>query len=427
MFTLAPPLPPQSGGSRYAVNTTAALRDDYEFHLFTIGGEAERAHIASNRALYDAMFASVHVEPRAPMPAQKSLVGKAFHVLDHWRHALPFCDASYYSPQAVRNARRIVREQTIDILEIHTAHLAFFKAFMPHIPSLLVNHNIEGDLFPFWMPQGLPPWKSATVSALAQISRRNARAVEIENAFGFEAMTSISSEVDQRITATVDKVHIPLCIPLETEAKAVPTEPKSAVDALWLGGFWWYPNADAVDHFIADILPILSPRLAEENIILHFVGANPPEALRALAGPNIRVHGFVDDLDGLLAGMDMLFVPMRLGSGVRVKILEAMAHGIPVVSTSKGCEGLDARHGHELLIADTPRDFADCMIDLARHGEKRRHLARNATDMLKRDYDLGTHASVMAGIYQRLMHAHRRRGVNSPLHVSPKIAKATDL
>ncbi|NLA18880.1 hypothetical protein GPU89_19830 [Burkholderia cepacia] len=68
-------------------------------------------------------------------------------------------DASYFSPAAIRSARRIVKEKKIDMLEVHSSHLAFFRKFFPALPAVLVSHNIESDLFPFWIPAQLTGWK----------------------------------------------------------------------------------------------------------------------------------------------------------------------------------------------------------------------------------------------------------------------------
>ena len=406
MFTLAPPLPPQSGGARYSVNTTLELCDRYDFHLFTIGGEKEREHVQKHRALYDRVFKSVHIEPRAPVSSLSTLQ-QVGHVITHWRHQLPFWDASYYSADAVRNAKRIVRDEGIDILEIHTSHLAFVKKFLPDHPALLVYHNIESDLFPFWMQATWSKAKTAIMSRLAKVSRANAHAVEIDNALGFDEAIFISQEDKGRVSddAKLNKTYVPLCIPVTEQGRTrvEATRAPGPVNALWLGGFWWYPNTDAVDYFIREIFPLLVDRLASENIVLNFVGANPPDSLKAIEGPQVKVFGFVEDLDALLDEMDFLFVPMRLGSGVRVKILESMAAGLPVVSTPKGYEGLDALDERDVLDAATPDAFAEAMVKMARDPELRQRLAKNAQVLLDREYNLSDYSKVMDEVYQRML------------------------
>lgn|GEM_PF-3251814 len=405
MITLAPPLPPQSGGSRYTVNTTLQLCEKYDFHLLSVGGNKEREHIEQHADLYRSVFKSVELIPRATIPTQ-SLIAQVGHVIRHFQHKLPFWDASYYDARGVSVAKRIVQEHEIDALEIHTAHLAFFKRFFPSIPGLLVYHNMEGDLFPFWIQDGWSKTKKAIISRLAKLSRSNTRAVEIENSFGFQEAIFISSQDMLRVTAPdLNKTYVPMCIPVQPSGveKAASVRCSQPVNALWLGGFWWYPNADAVDYFLNEIYPLLAERLEAENLVLNFVGANPPEALRAIAGSHVKVHGFVEDLDELLGSMDFMFVPMRLGSGVRVKILEAMASGLPVVSTPKGHEGLNAINGEHLIDASTPQDFAESMLSLTRDSALRQRLAENAIALLDRDYNPQRYSDEVDKVYQRML------------------------
>ncbi|WP_431207298.1 glycosyltransferase family 4 protein [Burkholderia cepacia] len=404
VFTLSPPLPASAGGPIYVMNTLAPLVDEYDFHLFTIGGDEEKKKIEENRSLYERHFKSVHVEPRAAMPADMGTPGRAWHSLVHCFHGLPFMDASYFSPAAIRSARRIVKEKKIDMLEVHSSHLAFFRKFFPALPAVLVSHNIESDLFPFWIPAQLTGWKKAAVARIAEISRRNARRVEIDNVWRFDAMTFISREDMDRVKAPVEKHYLPLCFPIkDTDYRAKPT---NEVNLLWMGGFWWYPNAEGVAWFVRDILPLVRDKLEAHNIKLHFTGGNPPDDLKALHdGRHIFVHGFVPSLDPILANAHLLFVPLLSGGGVRVKILEAMSNGIPVLSTAKGCEGLGAVNRRDIVICDTAAEFADTIIELAQNREMLATLSTNARQLLKDKYDLDACVRTKRDLYNRLMHS----------------------
>lgn len=402
VFTLSPPLPANSGAPIYVTNTLLPLSEVYDFHLYTIGGPAEIEHIKKHQAEYDRCFRSVHVEPRAAMPSQKGLVGRVVHALEHIRYGLPFMDASYFSGSAVRSAKRIVRKYGIDAMEIHSSHLAFFKRFLPDLPAVLVSHNIESDIFPFWIPQNLSGWKKKAVETVAKISRRNAHRVEIENCWKFEAMTFISMDDMARVTAAGIKKFIPLCLPVKNiDYKQKPEPP---VNLLWMGGFWWYPNAEAVLWFVKDILPLVKDKLVEQNIRLHFLGAAPPDELMHVHdGANVFVHGFVDSLDDMLTSAHLLFVPLLSGGGVRVKILEAMSNGIPVLSTSKGCEGLGATDGIDIVVRDDAAGFAEALLKIAADREMRVRLSLACRNLLLEKYNLQQTIREKEGIYRRLL------------------------
>ncbi|WP_325437919.1 glycosyltransferase [Pseudomonas nitroreducens] len=402
VITLSPPLPASSGAPIYITNTLLPLAEKYNLHLFTIGGEAEVRHIEKHKTEYNRYFKSVHIEPRATMPSQKGTAGRIIHVLEHCYHGLPFMDASYYSKAAVKNASRIIREQKIDAMEIHSAHLAFFKKFFPNIPALLVGHNIESDIFPFWIPQNLQGWKKSAVEFAAEKSRKNAHGVEFENKWKFEAMTFISQNDMDRVHADVQKSYIPLCLPVQDIDYL--QKPSAPINLLWMGGFWWYPNAEGALWFARDILPLIREKLDELNINIHFLGAAPPDDLKAVDdGKRVFVHGFVDSLKEVLDKTHLLFVPLLSGGGVRVKILEAMSNGIPVISTTKGCEGLGATDGVNIMIRNTPAEFASGLVEMVKDGELRARLSSAGRALLNEKYNLAKCIAEKDRIYQKIL------------------------
>lgn len=147
-----------------------------------------------------------------------------------------------------------------------------------------------------------------------------------------------------------------------------PVRPRRAVSLLFVGNLSYQPNVDAAYRLVEEVLPRLRATL-EEPVRLTLAGDPGPDgAVRALGTrPDVRVTGFVPDLEPLYADADVAVVPLSAGGGTRIKLLEAFAHGLPVVSTSVGAAGLDVSEGVHLLIADSVEDTA-------------RQVARVATD-----------------------------------------------
>jgi polysaccharide biosynthesis protein PslH len=144
---------------------------------------------------------------------------------------------------------------------------------------------------------------------------------------------------------------------------------------LFVGNFDYYPNDDAARFFCAQVLPLLRAA-APGPFGVRFVGASPSAAVRALAGePEVTVTGPVADVTPWYESAHAVIVPVRAGGGTRIKILEAFAHRRPVVSTSAGAEGLGAARGRDLLVADSPRDFAARCVLLMRDPALARALA----------------------------------------------------
>jgi glycosyltransferase involved in cell wall biosynthesis len=130
---------------------------------------------------------------------------------------------------------------------------------------------------------------------------------------------------------------------------------------LFVGAMDWLPNQDGAEFLLGEILPHLRQLAPNAQVIL--AGRNPPEAmLRRYAGiPGVSFTGMVADLRPIIARAAVCVVPLRIGSGTRLKILEAAAMARPIVSTTLGAEGLELRHGREILLEDRPRAFAEAV------------------------------------------------------------------
>jgi glycosyltransferase involved in cell wall biosynthesis len=135
----------------------------------------------------------------------------------------------------------------------------------------------------------------------------------------------------------------------------------------FLGSMDWMPNIDAIKFFVQDIFPLLRRKI--HDLKLTIIGRNPPPDVAALAqkDPAIRVTGTVPDVRPFLAEAHALIVPLRVGGGTRIKIFEAIAAGIPVVSTSIGMEGLPLQNRETILVADSPADFARAIEEILKN------------------------------------------------------------
>lgn len=170
----------------------------------------------------------------------------------------------------------------------------------------------------------------------------------------------VCSEADRQRLGRPDTFVVPNGYRSPSPPLGRPTagDPPTLLFAGWLR---YTPNADAARHLVLDVLPELRALVPDARVRL--VGHND-ERITSLAGDGVEVTGFVPSMDTELAQADLLVVPMRIGSGTRLKILEAFAHRIPVVSTTVGCDGIDARHGEHLLVADEPAELASACASL---------------------------------------------------------------
>jgi glycosyltransferase involved in cell wall biosynthesis len=146
----------------------------------------------------------------------------------------------------------------------------------------------------------------------------------------------------------------------------------------------WLPNVDGVLYFVKEIFPLIRKRRPETTLAI--VGRTPPPRIAELAGPQIVITGTVPDIRPYLWGGAVSIVPLRIGGGTRLKIYEAMAAKIPVVSTTIGAEGLTAHPPEDIRMADTPEVFAGQCLELLADPAARARLATAAWEMVNANF-----------------------------------------
>lgn len=171
---------------------------------------------------------------------------------------------------------------------------------------------------------------------------------------------------------------------------------------LFQGGMDWYPNRDAVDFFVSGILPRLRARVPSVRFIA--AGRNPfPAFVRRFANrPEVSFTGTVPDMRPVIARASVCVVPLRIGSGTRLKILESAGMSRAVVSTRVGAEGLGFVPGEEIVLADEPDAFADAVADLLVDAERRRALGDAARARVARHYTLRALQTALATGFDRI-------------------------
>jgi polysaccharide biosynthesis protein PslH len=179
-------------------------------------------------------------------------------------------------------------------------------------------------------------------------------------------------------------VLIPNCINLPDYAAVRP--PKVPDTLIFTGAFTYGVNYDAMVWFLSEVYPLVQQRVPDVRLVItgNHAGKPLPPAT------NVTLTGFIDDIKSAVAAATISIVPIRHGGGTRLKILEAMALSTPVVSTTKGAEGLEAVGGEHLLLADKPEDFAAAITNLLENPALRQKLVNNACQLVQREYDWTT-------------------------------------
>jgi GT2 family glycosyltransferase len=181
-----------------------------------------------------------------------------------------------------------------------------------------------------------------------------------------------------------------------------PERPAGAPRLVFVGAFRHDPNVDAMMYFCEKVLPLVRAEIAD--VVLDIVGSHPTASILALQSiPGVQVTGFVPDVRPYMARSSAYIVPLRLGVGIRGKILEAWAMAMPVVATHVACAGLRCRNGENIMIADHPADFAAAVIALLKDPGLRDLLGRAGRSVAEQHYSWEASARRLDRLYQDLL------------------------
>ena len=183
--------------------------------------------------------------------------------------------------------------------------------------------------------------------------------------------------------------------------------PRVPAQLIYTGALTYSANYDAMRYFAASIYPLIREEVPEASLVI--TGSHKGVDLSQLSlDPSVRLTGYVDDVRPWVQASRVCVVPLRQGGGTRIKILEAMALGTPVIATSKGMEGLDVVAGEHLLVADEPADFTRQTLRLLRDEALARSLAERARELVVEHYDWRAIGRGFVDLVEEAVERHQR-------------------
>jgi glycosyltransferase involved in cell wall biosynthesis len=190
-------------------------------------------------------------------------------------------------------------------------------------------------------------------------------------------------------------------IAVDTQQQQPVTRRPGSKNIVTLGTLHYPPNADGIRWFLNQVFPLVCQHVPDATLTI--IGKNPPQDFLDLAARNpevVKVTGYVPELAPYLEESALMVVPVRAGGGMRVRILEAFAYAMPVVTTTIGLEGIDATPEREVLVADAPIDFANRVIELLKDASLQGKLSANGRQLAEAKYDWQVVLSAMDPIYE---------------------------
>lgn len=309
------------------------------------------------------------------IPADMSRATLFLALLRNLFSGLPFVAHKYDAPEMRKKIRDILANERIDLVHVDLLPLAVYLDEFPSLPKILVNHNVESVRLRRWFETERNPLKKLFLG----YQWLKLRAFERNAMNRFNCCVTVS-ETDRELLRGMGVEKPMVVVPNGTDTSSFKPsgKPVTPNTVLWFGHMDVHTNRDAVLYFWNDIYPVLRER--RPDVSVSFVGTSPPAEITEAArrNPRLKATGFVDDIRPYVDEAAVVIVPIRIGSGTRLKILDAMAMGKVIVSTTVGCEGLAVTDGKNIAIADTPLEFVERIETLLGDEQARRSMAENA-------------------------------------------------
>ena len=336
----------------------------------------------------------VHLVPNAPTLPRVSFgtLVKAF------LKRQPITVARYDIPAYRQKFRELIAIQTFDLVHYEMFHIAQFHT-ETHLPGVLSQQNVDSAIWRRLCSETANPLYKFAYWTQQLAFQRYERVLSPK----FDAVTC-TSDIDaavfqQHCTENAIEI-IPNGVDITHYRPDFTTE--APAHLIYIGSMDWYPNEDAVAFFADEVLPRIQEKVPD--VAFSIVGGNPSARVQKLAERDgIIVTGRVPEIKPYFAEATVFVVPLRIGSGTRLKILEALAMGKAIVSTTVGAEGLDLKDGAEIFIADEPTAFADAVTRLLTDAQLRRRIGENGRSRVEQDYDWRSIGEKLHALYTKIL------------------------
>jgi sugar transferase (PEP-CTERM/EpsH1 system associated) len=313
---------------------------------------------------------------------------------------IPLNVLNFTSAAVMAELERILHERSFDAIQIESVHLIAYakriRQLFPRVRLICDWHNIESEILTRYAAQDSNPLRALYARRTATLAR------QMENEFLHlgDAHTVCSERERQVLLQRAPQARIEVVgngVDVEYFA-ADPAQNEVRRDLVFLGRMDYHANIDAAVYFAKKIWPLIRERRPDLRFVI--VGAHPAReilALRALQA--VSVTGTVDDVRPYYRSALAAVVPLRVGGGTRLKVLEAMAAGTPVVSTTLGAEGLAVTAGKDILLADSSEAIADAVTSLQANSPACQDLVTNARNLVRAQYDWPVIGDVLLRLY----------------------------
>ncbi|MBM4084318.1 MAG: glycosyltransferase [Planctomycetes bacterium] len=311
--------------------------------------------------------------------------------------SLPYTISRYSSAAMSEEIARVVRRNSIQLIHCDHLHVA---QNVPRCEAkrLLNEHNVEAMI----SKRLAQTFRNPLSRGYMELQWRKLERYEAEVCSQFDHCVVVSEEDKRTLLSMCGQASVSVIENgVDTEYFQPVKVPKVPNSLVFTGAMDWMPNEDAVLYFCDAILPLIRQAVPEVQVFI--VGRNPSQRLRdRCVAAKVQVTGSVPDVRPYVAQGSVFVVPLRSGGGTRLKILEAMAMGVPCVSTTIGCEGLRVSDGRDIVVADAPQEFADGVARLLGNPTQCAEMGVAGRQLVEQSYDWRQIGLKLAEVYERV-------------------------
>jgi sugar transferase (PEP-CTERM/EpsH1 system associated) len=390
------PFPPTDGPRIRLFSFIRSLAQRHHISVLSFLRTTEDAHAVEALRAYCADVQVIRRKPGySPWRLVRGLLGPtAFGVIN------------YYDPDMASLIKKLMRQRSLNIVQAEGIQMAQYCLNLS-CSTIIDLHNIESRVMKRFAKVEPNPLKRA----YAEVTWRKLVHYEQKVYSRFSHCLTCSEE-DQKVVGEWAGTERVTVIPNGVDVKQYSLDGHSSEPGdrlVFVGRMDYHANVDGVKWFCKEILPYIRSR--RPTVVFQIVGVHPTKQILQLARPDqVEVTGPVDDIRPYLRQAKVVVAPLRVGGGTRFKILEALAMGKAVVSTSVGSEGIAVTSGHELLIADSPREFADQVIRALEGDELRLRLGLLGRRLVEDRYSWDATCRRLEDVYSSLNVNHGKQG-----------------
>ena len=372
------PYPLDKGDRIRSYNIIKYLSKFHSISLMSISHEA--IHPKSREALRD-YCESLEFFKINPLFGK---IKSCFHLFAQSPLTLP----AFYSRAFRDSVTSKLRDGRFDLVYIYSSSMAQYVLGAKNIPKLMDFIDVDSEKWLNYAARASQPMKSiySTEGVRLRSFEKEVASICDQNIFAAER----EARLFQRIAPTASCAVVQNGVDLVSSARASCRENK----LVFVGAMDYYPNIDAMRYFSHEILPLVRKSVPEAALCI--VGRNPTRAIKELSRVNnVIVTGCVDQIAPYLRDATVSVAPLRIARGIQNKVLEAMAHGVPLVTTTAALEGIEAMPGRDVLVADEPTAFAEKIVAVLRDLNLRSNLSKNALALVRQKYSWDTRLKIL--------------------------------